>query len=498
MKKATVLVVDDEVGIVEGLQDWLEINGHSVYTASSGIKALEVLAEQSIDIMITDLRMPGMGGLELLTKVPDVREGICSIVLTGHGDMSNAIKALNNGAVAYMLKPVDLDELGIHLGRCIKQVEMKRQLVLNLRYLESIIESMADALIVISPDGTVQTVNRLACDMLEYSEEEMVGKKLENFASMHSIFGENGFEDLLKNGFLSSFDTTIVSKNDRETPVLLSGSVHRDLTEEVTGVVLVAKDITDYKRSQTILREREAQLVHTGRLTAMGEMAAGIAHELNQPLAVIRIWSQSLGNDVGRGSVSAERVTEATKEIDQQMKRATTIITHMRAFARGESDEPPEATDLAVPANEALLFFQEQFRIHEIELDMQIGENLPEVSLHAGRFEQVVVNLLSNARHAVDKKRSEDSSFQKKIALRLYASDDNKWVILEVADNGIGMSTHDRDRCLEPFFTTKEVGQGTGLGLHIIRGIVQEMNGRIHVDSQLGKGATFKIQLPAA
>ena len=498
MRKANVLVVDDEVGIIEGLKDWLEINEHKVFTASSGILALEVLAAHTIDVMITDLRMPGMGGLELLSRMSEAQDGVCSIVLTGHGDLNNAVKALNSGAAAYLLKPVDLDELGIHLERCIKQVDMKRQLVLSLQHLEGVLASMADALIVISPDGTVQTVNRLACDMLEYGEAEMVGQPIDKFISMDSIFGSSGLDSLLKNGFLGSLDTKFTSRSGKETPVLLSGSVHRDLAGEITGVVFVAKDITDYKRSQTILREREAQLVHTGRLTAMGEMAAGIAHELNQPLAVIRIWSQSLGNDVGRDTVSKERVTEATKEIDQQMKRATTIITHMRAFARGESDEAPEATDLAVPASEAMLFFREQFRIHEIELDLQITEDLPKVALHAGRFEQVVVNLLSNARHAVDKKRAEDRSFKKKIGLHLFASEDEKWVILEVKDNGVGMAVQDKDRCLEPFFTTKEVGQGTGLGLHIIRGIVQELNGSIQVDSQPDQGATFKIKLPVA
>lgn len=498
MKQARVLVVDDETGIVEGLKDWLELNNHQVYTAASGIEALEILDAHTVDIMITDLRMPGMGGLELLSKVPKAQDGLCSIVLTGHGDLSNAIKSLNSGASAYLLKPVDLDELGIHLQRCKEQVELKRQLVMSLQNIEGVLNSMADALIVTTPEGKIQTVNRIACEMLGANEQEMLGQSIESFISLQEIFGSGGLAELIDKGSCASLDTTLSSLDGQKTPVLLSGSVRSDSEGNVTGIILVAKDITDYKHSQKVLREREAQLVHTGRLTAMGEMAAGIAHELNQPLAVIRIWSQSLGNDVHRGSVSPERVLEATTEIDQQMKRATTIITHMRAFARGESDEPPEATDLAVPTNEALLFFREQFRIHEIELELQIDNDLPPVALHASRFEQVVVNLLSNARHSLDDKKSQDRSFAKKILLRLFASADNKKVLLEVTDNGVGMSAHDRDRCLEPFFTTKEVGQGTGLGLHIIRGIVQELNGTIQVDSQPEQGATFRIQLPAA
>lgn len=497
MRQATVLVVDDEPGIVEGLKDWLEINGHQVITAANGLKALEVLKSQGVDVMITDLRMPGMGGLDLLVQAQKLWPGISAIVLTGHGDLINAIEALNCGASAYLLKPVDLDELGIHLGRCLEQAELRRQLVVSLHHLESVVQSMIDALIVTSREGMVQIANGPACEMLGYAEAELVGQPLSQFFSIEEIFGSQGMEDLYTQGFLRSVETALPSRTHGKTPVLLSGSIRKDSTHGVDGIVLVAKDITEFRKAQDVLRNREAQLVHTGRLTAMGEMAAGIAHELNQPLAVIRIWSQSLSNDVGRGSVSSDRVLEATKEIDQQMKRATTIITHMRAFARGESEEPPEPTDLSGPARDALLFFQEQFRIREIELELDIASHLPKVLLHGHRFEQVVVNLLSNARHAVDKMRSQIPSHQKKVTIRLSSSEDGRWVILQVKDNGVGMSPLERDRCLEPFFTTKEVGQGTGLGLHIIRGIVQELGGQVNVESLLGSGTTFTINLPS-
>lgn len=493
MKKAIVLVVDDEVGIVEGLKSWLEIDEHTVYTAHSGIEALDVLKDQEIDIMITDLRMPKMGGLELLSKIESIKHDVCSIVLTGHGDLANAIEALNRGAAAYMQKPVDLDELGIHFERCLAQVELKRQLVFNLERLNDVLGCMVDALMVISPEGVLQMLNQPACTMMGYSEKELLGKSFGTFF-MEGVFSGDGLKTLLDKGSFNSIETTLLARDGRHVPVLISGSIRRS-GGRVSGAVLVAKDITDYQQAQQSLREREAQLVHTSRLTAMGEMAAGIAHELNQPLAVMRIWSQSLGNDVTRGTVSKERVFEATQEIDQQMIRATTIITHMRAFARGETDEPAEPTDLAVPANEALLFFREQFRIHEIELVLEIVEGLPKVCIHASRFEQIVVNLISNARYAVDKKPP--SSSGKRIELRLFSPKEGCFVVLEVVDNGMGMSEEERRRCLDPFFTTKEEGQGTGLGLHIVCGIVHELKGRVEVESQPDQGALFRVVLPA-
>jgi PAS domain S-box-containing protein len=497
VKKATVLVVDDAAEVVEELKSWLQGFQYLVYTASCRDEALKIFLAHPIDIIITDLYISGMDGLVMLAEMVKIQEGVFCTVLTAQADQKSAITALNQGVAAYLLKPLDFKSLAHTLEKYQKRQAAQQSLISRLNHLESVVEFMADAVLVTTSGGEIQRVNRLGCEMLGYRKEEMVGQSLDCFISLKPILGCNGFENLFEKGSIGGVETTIISRDGKKKSVLLSASVCQGASDGISGMVLVAKDISDYKRSQNALRKREAQLVHTGRLTAMGEMAAGIAHELNQPLAVIRIWSQSIGNDVARGTVSENRVLKATQEIDQQMKRASTIITHMRAFARGDNDETAEEIDLAVPTHEALLFFREQFRIHDIQLDLQVGDNLPKVALHPSRFEQVVVNLLSNARHAVDKQRHKNRLLKKRIRLCLYTTPDKKRVVLEVDDNGVGMTESDMDRCLEPFFTTKEVGQGTGLGLHIIRGIVQEINGTIQVESRPQEGATFRVQLPA-
>ena len=181
-----------------------------------------------------------------------------------------------------------------------------------------------------------------------------------------------------------------------------------------------------------------------------------------------------------------------------QIDRATMTITHMRSFARRERREGPRPVGLSSPLDEALSFFHEQFRVHDIELVTKISDALPKIAIHANEFEQIVVNLISNARYAVDKKGEIVPAIKKRIEVRLFPDPERSGVALEVQDNGIGMSEDEKNRCLEPFFSTKEVGQGTGLGLYIIHGIVKELKGNIQVEGAAGRGSRFRVSLPVA
>lgn len=281
---------------------------------------------------------------------------------------------------------------------------------------------------------------------------------------------------------------------------LYTGEGHTHHIEEEEFLLAMANAlagiITRYQSEQT-LRERNAQLIHVGRLSAMGEMATGMAHEINQPLTIIRTWAENQKNALGKGDIAKQQLLIISETIIKNVDRASLVIQHMRGFARQESSNPPTSVDLLVPVHGAISFFQEQFRMHEIELDLQIENDIPKVIIDPNRFEQIVVNLLSNARYAVDKKEPADEMFNKMIRVDLSYDHDKKDIVMEVEDNGIGMSSLEKDQCLEPFFSTKEVGQGTGLGLHIVRDIiVNELHGTIHVDSSLGVGTRFEIRFP--
>lgn len=248
------------------------------------------------------------------------------------------------------------------------------------------------------------------------------------------------------------------------------------------------------RRAEEALQEKQAQVVHAGRLTAMGEMATGIAHELNQPLAIIRVAAEGLCEHFSNEKDTPEEAREA-KKIVSQVVRAASIIDNMRSFARN-GEEQSDAVDLRIPIEKALSFFREQFRIHGIRLDVNLPAGPLMVKIHPGKFQQILVNLLTNARHAVEEKdRYSVPGGPKHICVHLTSEASDDTAILEVEDNGVGMSPEVRERCMEPFFTTKDVGEGTGLGLSIAHGIAREFDMTLEVTSVEKKGTIFRIRM---
>ncbi len=273
--------------------------------------------------------------------------------------------------------------------------------------------------------------------------------------------------------------------NEVKTLVLAFDSMDRMIKEHFKKRVQAEKELED----------KQVQLAHTGRLTALGEMATGIAHEINQPLNIIILAVCVLKKHFA-GDDSKSFASVSVTKIEEQVERAAKIITNMRSFSR-RGNGHFELVNLLDPMDRSLSFFKEQFRLHEIELEEVVADKLPLVKLDPQKFEQIVVNLLSNARYAVEKKREEvGADFQKKISINLFHLSATKFVVFEVIDNGIGMTSEEKERALEPFFSTKEVGKGTGLGLTIVNNIITEFCGKIEIDSQKGQGTAFRILIP--
>ncbi|MBL4584975.1 MAG: AAA family ATPase [Pseudomonadales bacterium] len=245
------------------------------------------------------------------------------------------------------------------------------------------------------------------------------------------------------------------------------------------------------------LQRKQLELTHAGRLASMGELATGIAHELGQPLQIIQVASRIIQEECASDAFDQAELIPFAKDIIEQVDRASGIVRNMRAYGRNDDNLIIESIDIVEPFNQSMVFFIEQFRQHQIELKLHIEEDLPHVLVSPQKFQQIVVNLLSNARHAVDSKlKTNLHDYQKKIDARLYLSDDNNAVILEVQDNGVGMNDRTRLKCMDPFFTTKKVGEGTGLGLSIVHGLIDEFNFSITVTSEAGIGSLFQVTMP--
>ncbi|WP_027186359.1 ATP-binding protein [Desulfovibrio inopinatus] len=249
------------------------------------------------------------------------------------------------------------------------------------------------------------------------------------------------------------------------------------------AVIFSATDVTD-------MVEKDAQLIQAGKMKTLGEMSAGIAHELNQPLNAIKMGSDFLGLLIDRSmEMRPEQLKTVTAEISKQVDRATLIINHLREFGR-KSELRTERVDINVPIRGVFTIIGQQLSLQNIRVQLDLAENLPPVRAHANRLEQIFFNLVSNARDAINHNQ-ESNQKPREIAIR--SIEENNKVVVTVSDTGCGIPPQDLDKVFEPFFTTKQTGQGMGLGLAISYGIVKDYGGNIEVGSEPGEGTTFKL-----
>ncbi len=278
-----------------------------------------------------------------------------------------------------------------------------------------------------------------------------------------------------------------------------------DALKVVAGFIGTA---IERQKSDERLLAYQAQLAHGGRLRAMGEMASGMGHEIHQPLSVINLNAEFC-QDYLRRHAPGSQALEAAVEIREYSRKIERIINAVRFFSRA-SAKGMELVNLWEPIDQSLLFFREQFRVHQIELVEDLLREPPLVLADSQRFEQVVVNLLTNARHAVDKRAEDEPGYSRRIEVTLRVMDlgeeqlrslprtfvQGRALCCEVRDNGIGMNEEVRSRCQEPFFTTKEVGEGTGLGLSVSLDILRQLQMALVVESCVGQGSLFQILVP--
>lgn len=242
--------------------------------------------------------------------------------------------------------------------------------------------------------------------------------------------------------------------------------------------------------------EAEQQFIQASKMATLGEMATGVAHELNQPLSVIKTASSFLIKKASRHEPVADDIlTNMLQKIDSNVDRATRIILHMRQFAR-KSEACLERININDILEKAFEIFSQQLKVRGIEVTWQIDRNLPLVMGDPGRLEQVFINLLLNARDAIEGRWGVNDIDHPDKRITLSTRQTPKHVQVDITDTGTGISRAVQEKIFEPFYTTKEVGKGTGLGLSISYGIIKECGGTITIHSEEGKGATFTILFP--
>ncbi len=263
------------------------------------------------------------------------------------------------------------------------------------------------------------------------------------------------------------------------------------LEEFRAGVLQMLRDLDaserELKGAYAALKETHGQLMQSAKLSAIGELSAGMAHEINQPLTVIKGLAQSLLRSKGKEDVDHEKLAL----IYDAVRRMEALVTHLRVFTRKDDGKSKEV-DLNRVVTNAFLLIGKALADESVDVVMNLGP-VPPLSGSEGRLEQVVINLAANARDAMS-----PGGGTLTITTALVRRDGACLAELTAADTGRGMTEDVASRIFDPFFTTKEPGKGTGLGLTITSGIIKEHGGSISVDSAPGKGTTVRVLIPAA
>ena len=361
--------------------------------------------------------------------------------------------------------------------------------------LAAIVESSEDAILSVTPDGTITTWNVGAEKLYEYSAVEMVGKPIEVLRRASSLDEAGLLGDVARGEAVHQYETTRVRMNGTEVEVAVTLSPIRDPRGMVVGVSSIERDLTSRRRAEAALRHKEEQFRQAQKMEAVGRLAGGVAHDFNNLLSVVLGYATLAVDDLKLG----DPLREDLEQIVVAGERATDLTRQLLAFSRQQVLQP-RVLDL----NQTLAGMKSMLgRLlgEDIELSTSMALDAGRVLADPGQIEQVLMNLAVNARDAmpdggqltIETANVELDAAYVAVHLGVAAGE---YVMLAVSDTGSGMDAATRARIFEPFFTTKEKGKGTGLGLSTVFGIVEQSGGHVGVYSEPGHGSTFKIYLP--
>ena len=342
-----------------------------------------------------------------------------------------------------------------------------------------IFEVSKDMILVSKKDGLIVNMNPAGYKMLgcNYGEKELKVKRFQDFF-LNKADWKTLLATIKKRGFISNYEVSLKRIDGSNMTSLISGSVDNGPSEEDNTVHFLVKDIEQRKLI-------ENQMAQTDKLASIGQLSAGIAHGINNPLGIILGYTQLLIRDE---DVESERYADL-KIIEKHARNCRSLVEDLLNFARSSQTEK-KAIEIHEAMDEVLNFIQHHSELSNIEIENNYDTNIPPLLLDEKKIKQVLMNLIMNAKYAVGKSGA--------IRLSTTYNHSTRQVTIKIADTGCGIEKKNISHIFDPFFTTKQIGEGTGLGLSVSYGIIKNHGGNISVESEPGKGATFTVVLTAA
>jgi PAS domain S-box-containing protein len=368
-----------------------------------------------------------------------------------------------------------------------EKLRLEKELRETKEYLENIVQSSVDAIVTTDPKGRITFVNKAMEAMVGVPSQEIHHQPIYRFYREGIDEARKIMSVLREKGALQNHDTFAL-RNGNPVPILLSASLLRNEGGEIIGTLGVFKDMTEMKKLEEELKKTQAHLFQAGKMRAMGELVAGVAHEINNPLMAAGAFVHVIQESLPLEEPNRPRL----ELVEKCHSRIAKIINHLKDFSR-QSKLDFRQIDIGEPIENALMITGQQLLNHGIRVSKEIQPDLPQIRGDSNQLEQAFLNLIANAKDAM-----EGSARKKELVIRAYLLRHAGWNDLEISfrDTGAGIAEENREKIFEPFFSTKEVGKGTGLGLSICYGIIEAHGGRIEVESRVGEGTTFRVILP--
>jgi PAS domain S-box-containing protein len=351
-----------------------------------------------------------------------------------------------------------------------------------------LVETIRDIVYSVDLDGRITYISPMIENVTGYTEKDILGNKFEEFLPVSQrLEVRKEFENNIKAETTNTYQISFVTKTGKEIPVEIHSSMMLDANGEPIGRIGVARDITRRMQEEEKRKEMEIKALAQNKLASLGEIATGVAHEINQPLSYIKIILESTLNDVSTEQLDKNELKEDFQESLRQVGKITQIMDHLRTFGRSDVLSFSQV-NLSAVLDDTLILMKERLRAKNISFKLKASDNLPMVYGNHVKLEQVFINLLQNSMDALEELGKGE--------IDLVMNQVGDEIVVRFSDDGSGMPPEVLDKVFEPFYTTKEVGQGTGIGLSIVYGIIQEHHGTITCESEIGKGTTFEIRLP--
>ena len=511
-QKGAILIVDDDASTCATLARILISKGYQTDTAATGHQALEKVEGQSFNAALVDIRLPDVDGTDLLGPFRERQPDMAVVLVTAYASIQSAVQALNQGAAAYIVKPMDMDEM---LATVRQVLDRQRLVVENRRLYEetqrelakrkraqealaregnllrTLMDSLPDSVFVKDRECCFIAANAAQLRLLGLqAQEQLIGRMDADF-----LPAETAEKRLVEDQYVIHSGQPILDWEERVTDregkvrwLLVTKVPLRDSQGRIVGLVSVSRDITQHKRLQDQLRQAE-------KIEAIGRLAGGIAHDFNNHLMVINNEARFILDDLDPDSP----LHEGLAAICQAGESAAELTSKLMSLSRSERRETR-----VLNLNQVLEGMSNMLRrviAEDVNLVLRLDQHLGKVRADSVEFERIVVNLAVNARDAMPTGgtltlETANVELDEAGVKAFPVASPGPFVLLAITDTGSGMTPEVRERIFEPFFTTKKRGAGTGLGLATVYRVVSEAGGGIAVDTEPGQGTTFRIYWP--